>query len=112
MTDEAPRRQVAFIAHSLLNQNAKVDEGAKTPAMWAPVIALLRERGYVIRHMPCPELAFGGARRFWGVREQFEAELAARGLRFPRATGIRHWHPDYDPQEERRRLVALLDGKE
>lgn len=44
--------------------------------------------------------------------EQFEAELAARGLRFPRATGIRHWHPDYNPQEERRRLVALLDGKE
>jgi predicted secreted protein len=188
MTDEAPRRQVAFIAHCLLNQNAKVDEGAKTPAMWAPVIALLRERGCVIRQMPCPELAFGGARRFWGVREQFDtplyrrhcrriatlvasvmeghvragddvvligvdssptmgvdftpsaphwggrpsigeddstlvpgdgifveelgAELAARGLPFPRATGIRHWHPDYDPQEERRRLVALLDGKE
>lgn len=72
MTDEAPRRQVAFIAHCLLNQNAKVDEGAKTPAMWAPVIALLRERGCVIRQMPCPELAFGGARRFWGVREQFD----------------------------------------
>ena len=45
------------------------------PGMWEPVIDLLRERGYVIRQMPCPELAFGGARRFWGVREQFDTQL-------------------------------------
>ena len=43
--------------------------------MWEPVIDLLRERGYTIRQMPCPELAFGGARRFWGVREQFDTAL-------------------------------------
>ena len=179
-----PERRVAFIAHCLLNQNSKVDEGAKTPAMWQPVIELLRERGWTIRQMPCPELAFGGARRFWGVREQFdtplyrkhcrriaklvasvmephlrsgddvvligvdssptmgvdftpsaphwggrpdrveddstlvhgdgifveelEAELAERGLAMPRRTGIRHWFPDYDPDEERARLEALL----
>ena len=183
-TSPRERRRVAFIAHCLLNQNAKVDEGAKCPAMWTPVIRLLREHGYVIRQMPCPELAFGGARRFWGVREQFDtplyrrhcrrlaklvaavmephvragddivligidssptmgvdftpsaphwggrpdrveddsilvrgdgifleqlkAELAERGLPMPRSTGIRHWHPDYDPEEERRRLEALL----
>jgi predicted secreted protein len=176
--------RVAFIAHCLLNQNAKVEGGAKTPGMWAPVIDLLRERGWTIRQMPCPELAFGGARRFWGVREQFDtplyrrhcrrlAELVAavmaqhvsagddvvligvdssptmgvdftpsaphwrgkpdigeddsrlvrgdgifleelkavcaeRGLPFPRSTGIRHWFADYDPEEERRRLEALL----
>lgn len=177
-------RRVAFVAHCLLNQNAKVDEGAKTPAMWAPVVDMLRERGYTIRQMPCPELAFGGARRFWGVREQFDtpiyrrhcrrlaklvaavmeqhvtsgddvvligvdssptmgvdfspsaphwggrpdrveddsalvpgdgifleelkAELGERGLPIPRSTGIRHWFPDHDPEEERRRLEALL----
>jgi predicted secreted protein len=176
--------RVAFIAHCLLNQNAKVEGGAKRPAMWEPVIDLLHERGYTIRQMPCPELAFGGARRFWGVREQFdtplyrrhcrrlarlvaaviekyveagddvvligvdssptmgvdftpsaphwsgkpdigeddstlvrgdgifleelEAELTARGLPMPRATGIRHWFTDYDPEEERRRLETLL----
>ena len=175
---------MAFLAHCLLNQNAKVDEGAKTPAIWAPVVELLRERGYTIRQMPCPELAFGGARRFWGVREQFDtplyrrhcrrlatlvasvmephvaagddvvligvdssptmgvdftpsaphwggrpdrveddstlvpgdgifldelkAELGERGLPIPRSTGIRHWFPDYDPEEERRRLETLL----
>jgi hypothetical protein len=40
--------------------------------------------------------------------EQLKAELAERGLPMPRSTGIRHWHPDYDPEEERRRLEALL----
>jgi len=176
--------RVAFIAHCLLNQNAKVEGGALRAGMWEPVIDLLREHGYTIRQMPCPELAFGGARRFWGVREQFdtpvyrrhcrrlaklvaavmarhvaadddvvlvgidssptmgveftcssptwggepnigeddsalirdsgifirelEAELRERGLPMPRRTGIRHWFPDYDPEEERRRLVALL----
>jgi predicted secreted protein len=178
--------RVAFIAHCLLNQNAKVEGGAKRPAMWEPVIDLLQEHAYVIRQMPCPELAFGGARRFWGVREQFDtplyrrhcrrlatlvaavmaqhvsagddvvvigvdssptmgvdftpsaphwsgkpdigeddstlvrgdgifleelrAELAERGLPMPRATGIRHWFADYDPEEERRRLETLLEG--
>lgn len=177
--------KVAFIAHCLLNQNSKVEGGAKRPGMWEPVIELLRERGYVIRQMPCPELAFGGARRFWGVREQFDtpvyrrhcrrlaklvaaviaqhtaagddlvllgvdtsptmgieftcssptwggkpdvgenddstlvpgdgifieelkAELAGRGLPAPRATGIRHWFADYDPDEELERIGALL----
>jgi predicted secreted protein len=175
--------RVAFIAHCLLNQNSKVEGGAKRPAMWEPVIDLLREHDYVIRQMPCPELAFGGARRFWGVREQFDtpvyrkhcrriaklvaavmeqhveagddvvvigvdssptmgidftpsadwagepnigrddsqllrgdgiyleelkSELESRGLPVPRMTGIRHWFPDYHPDEERARLVALL----
>ena len=67
--------RVAFIAHCLLNQNAKVLGGAKRPAMWEPVIDLLREHGYTIRQMPCPELAFGGAKRFWWVREQADTPL-------------------------------------
>jgi len=78
--EQAPKR-VAFIAHCLLNQNAKVEGGAKRPGMWEPVIDLLRERGYTIRQMPCPELAFGGARRFWGVREQFDTPLYRRHCR-------------------------------
>ena len=179
-------RRVAFIAHCLLNQNSKVEGGALRPGMWEPVIDLLRERGYTIRQMPCPELAFGGARRFWGVREQFdtplyrrhcrrlanlvasvieqhasagdhivligvdssptmgveftcssttwggapmiaadeddshlvpgdgifieelEAELERRGLPAPASTGIRHWFPDYEPEEELQRIRSLL----
>src|SRR4051794_41908245 len=73
--------RVAFIAHCLLNQNAKVEGGALRPAMWEPVLDLLREHDYAIRQMPCPELAFGGARRFWGVREQFDTPLYRRHCR-------------------------------
>jgi predicted secreted protein len=178
--------RVAFIAHCLLNQNSKVEGGALRAGMWEPVIQLLREHDYTIRQMPCPELAFGGARRFWGVREQFDtplyrkhcrrlatlvasvmeqhvqagddvvvigidssptmgvdfttsapdwagkpeidesrdlyvrgdgifmeelrAQIESRGLPMPRMTGIRHWFPGYDPDEERRRLEALLVG--
>ncbi len=179
--------KVAFIAHCLLNQNAKVIGGAKRPGMWEPVIDLLVEEGWTIRQMPCPELAFGGTRRFWWVRDQADtpvfrehcrrlaamvagvmtpsleagddvvligidssptmgvdftptsdtwggepnigeddsrlvygegifleelrAALASRGLTLPRRTGIRHWFPDYDPAEERERLLALLAGE-
>ncbi|MGI8420930.1 MAG: hypothetical protein ACR2MU_01500 [Gaiellaceae bacterium] len=67
--------RVAFLAHCLLNQNAKTEGGAKTPAIWTPVLELLREREYVLRQMPCPELAFAGARRFWGGREQYDTPL-------------------------------------
>jgi predicted secreted protein len=184
LSSETGRRRVAFIAHCLLNQNAKTDEGAKTPAFWGPVLDVLGKRGYELRQMPCPELAFAGARRFWGVKEQFDtplyrrhcrrlatlvanvmephlragdhvvlvgvdsspslgvthtpsaphwggrpdrveddsklvpgegifvselrAELAGRGLELPPRTGTRHWWPDYDEDEERHRLEALL----
>jgi predicted secreted protein len=63
---------VCYLAHCLLNANAKVDEGARSEGVSLPVLSLLRERGATIRQMPCPELAFGGTRRFWAVREQYD----------------------------------------
>jgi len=42
--------------------------------------------------------------------EELQAELEERGLPMPRMTGIRHWFVDYDPDEERQRLVKLLMG--
>ena len=74
-------KRVALIAHCLINQNAKVEGGALTPAVWAPVVEMLREHGWVIRQMPCPELAFAGARRFWGVYEQYDTPLFRRHCR-------------------------------
>ncbi len=67
--------RIAFLAHCLLNQNSKVQGGCKTAAIWDPVVDLLVERGWVIRQMPCPELAFAGVRRFWWVREQADTPL-------------------------------------
>jgi predicted secreted protein len=66
---------VAFLAHCLLNANAKVNGGARCEGVSAPVVALLREHGCAIRQMPCPELAFGGTRRFWAVREQYDTPV-------------------------------------
>ena len=63
---------VCYLAHCLLNANAKVDEGARCAGVSMPVLALLREHGATIRQMPCPELGFGGTRRFWAVREQYD----------------------------------------
>ena len=47
----------------------------------SPVVGMLRERGAAIRQMPCPELAFGGTRRFWAVREQYDTARLPRALR-------------------------------
>ncbi len=63
---------VCYLAHCLLNANAKVDEGARCAGVSLPVLSLLREGGATIRQMPCPELAFGGTRRFWAVRQQYD----------------------------------------
>jgi predicted secreted protein len=63
---------VCYLAHCLLNANAKVDEGARCAGVSMPVLSLLRAHGATIRQMPCPELAFGGTRRFWAVREQYD----------------------------------------
>ncbi len=63
---------VVYLAHCLLNANAKVDEGARCPGVFVPGLELLRQHGATLRQLPCPELAFGGTRRFWAVREQYD----------------------------------------
>jgi predicted secreted protein len=63
---------VAFVAHCLLNQNSKVGDGAHCAGVYSPVIDALREKGWRIEQMPCPELAFTGLNRFWAVREQLD----------------------------------------
>jgi predicted secreted protein len=67
----APRK-VALIAHCLLNQNAKVCEGARYRGLVNPVVEALRSRGYLLLQLPCPELAFAGVRRWWAVYEQYD----------------------------------------
>lgn len=66
------RRRVALIANCLLNQNAKVCEGAHYRGVVSPVVQALRSRGYELQQLPCPELAFAGARRWWAVYEQYD----------------------------------------
>jgi predicted secreted protein len=71
MEQDKPRK-VALVASCLLNQNAKVCQGARYPALVSPVVQALRARGYLLQQLPCPELAFAGARRWWAVYEQYD----------------------------------------
>jgi len=99
---------VCYLAHCLLNANAKVNGGARCEGVSTPVVALLREHGATIRQMPCPELAFGGTRRFWAVREQYDTpafRAHCRRLATPVATQIRA-----DLDAGARVIVLGIDG--
>ena len=101
-------RTVCYLAHCLLNANAKVDEGARCAGVYSPVLALLRDRGCTIRQMPCPELAFGGTHRFWAVREQYDTPVFrahCRRLAEPVAAQIRA-----DLAAGSRVIVVGIDG--
>ncbi|MDG6898705.1 MAG: hypothetical protein JRN24_03095 [Nitrososphaerota archaeon] len=65
-------KRVAFVAHCLVNQNAKVAEFARLPGVVTPIVDLLRERGYVIEQLPCPETLFNGLTRWWTSREIYD----------------------------------------
>jgi predicted secreted protein len=99
---------VCYLAHCLLNANAKVDEGALCKGVSLPVLSLLRERGCTLRQMPCPELAFAGTRRFWAVRDQYDTpafRAHCRRLATPVAEQIRA-----DLAAGARVLVLGIDG--
>ena len=72
---------VAFVAHCLLNQNSKTDGGARCPGVYSPLVDELREAGWRIEQMPCPELAFTGLHRFWAVKEQLDTAAFRRHCR-------------------------------
>ena len=73
--------RVAFVAHCLLNQNSKTDGGARCPGIYSPLVDLLRERGWRIEQMPCPEHAFLGMHRFWLVKDQADTLAFRRHCR-------------------------------
>lgn len=71
-SDPKTPRKVALLANCLLNQNAKVCDGAQYRGVVSPVVEALRSRGYILQQLPCPELAFAGVRRWWAVYEQYD----------------------------------------
>jgi predicted secreted protein len=73
--------KVAFVAHCLLNQNAKVIGGAVCPGIYSPLVEQLRARDWQLLQMPCPELTFTGMNRFWAVREQYDTIAYRRHCR-------------------------------
>jgi len=81
MSANRPPAKVAFIAHCLLNQNSRTAGGAYCPGVYSPFVAELRDRGWQLVQMPCPELAFAGLNRFWAVREQYDTIAFRRHCR-------------------------------
>jgi predicted secreted protein len=73
--------KVAFVAHCLLNQNAKTAGGAVCAGVYSPVVEELRARNWQLVQMPCPELTFTGLNRFWAVREQYDTVAHRRHCR-------------------------------
>lgn len=61
--------RVAFIAHCLINQNAKVDHYARRCASIEPIVTALRRHGYQLQQLPCPEMLYAGVGRWWASKE-------------------------------------------
>lgn len=65
-------KKVAFVAHCLVNQNAKVAESARCRGVVTPVVDCLRRHGYQLQQLPCPEMTFLGVNRWWQTKEQYD----------------------------------------
>jgi predicted secreted protein len=67
-------RRIAFIAHCLLNQNAKVAGMAGWPALVNPVIEVLSQANVGIVQLPCPETEHFGLDRLTGddTKERYD----------------------------------------
>jgi predicted secreted protein len=61
-TDERSKK-VVFVAHCLLNQNAKIDRCARYPGAMREIAEFLVRSGAGIVQMPCPELLHLGLDR-------------------------------------------------
>ncbi|MGV8935775.1 MAG: hypothetical protein ACOH2J_01530 [Allorhizobium sp.] len=68
---ENPKR-VAYVAHCLMNQNAKVSEFARCAGVFSPLVDRLVKAGYELQQLPCPEMSHMGAVRWWASREQYD----------------------------------------
>lgn len=72
---DARSGRVAIVAHCILNQNSVVLGLAREAAAVRPLVDILLDFNLGILQLPCPELAYGGLRRFWQSREQYDTPL-------------------------------------
>ncbi len=56
MFTDARSRKIIFVAHCVLNQNAKIDRCARYPGAMPELAAFLLQSGVGIVQLPCPEL--------------------------------------------------------
>ncbi|MEA1929046.1 MAG: hypothetical protein U9N73_12640 [Candidatus Auribacterota bacterium] len=80
-TEDARAGKIIFVAHCLLNQNAKVQGIARYPAAVRPIIDLLLDNDIAIYQMPCPEMLYLGAMRWGQVKPQYDSPMFRRHCR-------------------------------
>jgi len=68
-------RRIAIVSHCLLNQNSKPYLDALYPGIVNPVFHVLEREHFGIVQMPCPEVAYGGLKRWWQVVEQYDTPI-------------------------------------
>lgn len=74
-------RRIAIVSHCLLNQNSKPYLDALYPGIVNPVFHVLEREHFGIVQMPCPEVAYGGLKRWWQVVEQYDTPIYRRHCR-------------------------------
>jgi len=74
VANDRRNRKIAFVAHCLLNQNAKVAGTPGWPALVNPVIDILSQADVGIVQMPCPEIEHLGVSGPTGedTKEQYD----------------------------------------
>ena len=74
-------KKVIFIAHCIINQNARIEKCGYTPASIPKIPEFLLERGIGIIQMPCPELNCLGLGRGGGAEPEIYDMLSTPGNR-------------------------------
>jgi len=64
--------KIAIIAHCFLNQNTKPYQRARYPGIVTPVLEAVKEAGFALVQLPCPEISFAGMNRWSQVIEQYD----------------------------------------
>jgi predicted secreted protein len=72
MVTDKRAEKVAFVAHCLLNQNAKVNGFAFFPDLIFEMLEILHKHQFGLVQFPCPETSYAGTQRWWNVREQYD----------------------------------------
>jgi len=82
--DDARSKKVMFVAHCILNQNARINTCAYTPAAIPKIPQCLLQRNIGIIQMPCPELGCLGLGR-GGPVEIYDQLSTPGGRRYLRS---------------------------
>lgn len=74
-------KKVIFVAHCILNQNARIKKYAYWPTGIKPVMQFFEEHDIGVVQMPCPELMFLGLDRKGQIYKQLSEPTIRKGLR-------------------------------